>query len=461
MNAARRALSRRSLPIALALALATAASAEAGGSLGIPTTIDGYPANVGLLILGHSTSQTGDYPGKLARALNDPGNSADGRHYFVISAAHGGDGGFLWSRVSFAPTDIQYDRVRASRGASGDQVNQWCEDDAGTRWSCRRAKVDSILTGSTIVPTTGTCAARQASTSCAQPLVTCTWYDRGRPLSQNPVTQGMSANECWLKMDTHLVLIQDTTNRSWEVDDFTGDGSVNASDFWPSSRIPAEAWPCRGTSGVVNGSIDWNCDGALTGADAALTNYSSWLLKLSRELLDPTRYGTAAAEHVFLTQKPLEMTKGVDCTLFPTSEQTACRGAHSVRTASQISATPGRPFDHYYLPTVYWEYRAIDQIFNNPTLDSRIRRATPAARDMWNRSVKGYDIGLDSADWTIPSTVSGRPTTVAADDTEMDAGQTPNAATVGTLLGDHVHHTEAGGWMMADVWYAGLRPYLQ
>ena len=53
-----------SLTIA-ALALG-ARTADAGGSLGIPTHIDGYPTNVGLLILGHSTSATGDYPASLA-----------------------------------------------------------------------------------------------------------------------------------------------------------------------------------------------------------------------------------------------------------------------------------------------------------------------------------------------------------------------------------------------------------
>ena len=83
----------------LVLALACAPSAFAGGSLGIPTTIDGYPTNVGLLVLGHSTSAQGDYPAKLAAALNDPGNAADGRNYVVLRAVTGGDGGFLWSRL--------------------------------------------------------------------------------------------------------------------------------------------------------------------------------------------------------------------------------------------------------------------------------------------------------------------------------------------------------------------------
>jgi hypothetical protein len=36
-----------------------------------------------------------------------------------------------------------------------------------------------------------------------------------------------------------------------------------------------------------------------------------------------------------------------------------------------------------------------------------------------------------------------------------------NSGTEGRLLGDHVHHTDSGGWLMADVWYGGRRPYLQ
>jgi hypothetical protein len=87
----------------LLLALACAPSASAGGSLGIPTTIDGYPTNVGLLVLGHSTSAQGDYPAKLAAALNDPGNVGDGRSYMVLRAITGGDGGFLWSRLEVPP----------------------------------------------------------------------------------------------------------------------------------------------------------------------------------------------------------------------------------------------------------------------------------------------------------------------------------------------------------------------
>jgi hypothetical protein len=286
----------------------------------------------------------------------------------------------------------------------------------------------------------------------------CTYWDRNRPLSQNPVTEQLSHNACWLKMDFHVALIQDTTNRSWPLDDYTNDGAVTNADVWPSSKINAEALPCGARTGAVNGSVDWNCDGAITGADAAASVYAGWMQGFMRNLLDSTRYGAAAVDHVFITQKPLEL-GAATCSMFPASELNACRTNHAVRTQAQILATPNRPYDHYYLPTVFWEAAAIDRIFAVNT-DVRIHRATATSRVMYDRSVKGYDIGLVSSDWTIPATVPGRPTTVAADDTEID-GTGGNAETVGTLKNDHVHHTEAGGWMMADVWFAGLKPYLQ
>ena len=80
---------------------------------------------------------------------------------------------------------------------------------------------------------------------------------------------------------------------------------------------------------------------------------------------------------------------------------------------------------------------------------------------MWARSARCYASGLGRSDWTIPAGVPGRPTVVAAEDSETDGGAAPNAATVGCMVADHVHHNDTGGWMMADVWYAGLLPYLQ
>jgi hypothetical protein len=443
----------------LVLVLACAPSVFAGGSLGIPTTIDGYPTNVGLLVLGHSTSAQGDYPAKLAAALDDPGNVGDGRNYVVVRAITGGDGGFLWSRLEVAPTDVQYDRVQASQGP-GAMGPQWCTDASGTRWSCRRAKVETILTGLPVLPTTGTCGDAALQNGCAPPaLVACTFYDRTLPLPQNPVTLMLSSHDCWMRMDYHLALVQDTSNRSFPVDDYTGDGLANDADTWPSSRIPAAARPCGGTSGVVDGRLDWDCNGVLTRADSAPRAYKGWLATLARELLDEARYGAAAAEHVFVMQKPLEMGQ---CNLYPAAEQAACNAnRHAIRTPAQIAATPGRPFDHYYVPTVYWEYRTVESLFYDGGPDPRVHPATADPRAMWSRSARCYASGLGRSDWTIPAGVPGRPTVVAAEDSETDGGAAPNAATVGCMIADHVHHNDAGGWMMADVWYAGLLPYLQ
>jgi hypothetical protein len=438
-----------------------AVQAVAGGSLAIPQTINGYPTNVGLLIIGHSTSQTGDYPSKLISALKHSSNAADGRHYLKFDGTHGSDGGFLWSRVSIGPNDLQYNRVKASHGPTASGL-QWCEDENAVRWSCRRAKVEKILTGTNPLPTTGSCAGipqdKCSPEGSSTKLMTCTYYDRNRPLSQNPVTEQLSHNACWAKMDFHVALIQDTSNRSWPLDDYTNDGAVTAADFWPSSKIKAEALPCGSRTGVVNGSVDWNCDGAITGADAAVNVYAGWMQSFMRNLIDTARHGAAAVDHVFITQKPLELGPGT-CTLFPASELAACRTNHAVRTPAQILATPNRPYDRHYLPTVFWEFAAIDRIFAG-IVDARIHRATPTSRQMYDRSAKGYDIGLVSSDWTIPAAVPGRPTTVAADDTEIDTDPV-SANTVGTLNQDHIHHTEAGGWMMADVWFAGLKPFLQ
>jgi hypothetical protein len=452
--------------VTLVAMLVAARQAGAGGSLGIPTQIDGYPTNVGLLVMGHSTSAQGDYPAKLAAALNDPGNVADGRNYVAVRAITGGDGGFLWSRLSVPPTDVQYDRVQASAGPAA-MGAQWCADAAGVRWSCRRAKVEAILTGANALPATGSCGQPALQNACApgnspQATMTCTWYDRTLPPGQNPVTQQLSFHDCWMRMDYHLALVQDTTNRSWPVDDFDGSGRIDDADRWPSSRIPPAAWPCGGTSGVVAGTIDWNCDGAVTQADAAQRNAIDWLRRLSLDLLDTPHYGAAAAEHVFVMPKPLEMGQ---CNLYPPSEQTACTtNRHAIRTPAQIAATPGRPLDHYYVPTVFWEHRLIEDflIFTDRSgTDARIHAAAPGARAMWDRSARCYAQGLGEEDWTVPASVPGRPTLVAADDSEQDGGASPNSSAIGCMVSDHVHHNEAGGWMMADVWYRGLLPYLQ
>jgi hypothetical protein len=436
------------------VALGRDAQAQTVGSLGLPDTISGYPANVGFLILGHSTSAQGQYPQKLVAALNHASHTEDARHYVVFPAITGGDGGLLWSVVSTTASDSRHARVTASQGVGESAGPQWCEAGDGSRWSCRRGKVEHLLLGASPFPITGTCGDTSFLNNCRQPAtMSCTWYDRSLPLASNPVTQALSPRECWLKMDIRIALIQDTSNRSWPIDDYTANGAVDDNDRWLSTRIAARAQPCPATSGVVAGQIDWNCDGAIDAADAAHRVYASWIADTATQLLDDARYGAATLDHVFVSIKPTEMGQ---CSLWPSTEIATCQAApHAIRTPAQIAATPGRPHDHYFVPSVYWEYRAIEQLFATPSLDTRIHALTPGdARALWTRSAQCYTQGLADGDWHIPAAVPGRPVSVAADDSESDPSG--NAATVGCMIADHIHHNDAGGWMMADQWFQGL-----
>jgi hypothetical protein len=435
----------------------TVSPASAGGSLGIPDTINGYPTNVGLLILGHSTSAQGAYPAKLVATLNDPSHVADARHYLQFNAITGGDGGLLWSLVSVPPTDTRYHRATASQGVTESPQPQWCEDADTLRWSCRRAKVEHLLTGTFPIPGTGSCADVSVANGCRQPAtLACTWYDRTLPLAQNPVTQQLAPHECWQRMDYRIALVQDTSNRSWPIDDYDVSGALDAGDLWLASRIlRSRALPCPASSGVIAGSVDWDCDLALDADDGELVVYAGWLRALASDLLDAARYGDAALDAVVISQKPTEMGQ---CQLWPAAERNACMtNPHALRTAQQIASTPDRPLDHYYVPTVYWEHRVIETLFATPGLDPRILATTPAdARAMWDRSAQCYAAGLGAADWRIPAAVPGRPTTIAGDDSEIDTGGGANANAVGCMVMDHIHHNDNGGWAMADVWYAGL-----
>ena len=448
----------RSCALALALGLATPAAAPGAGWLEIPIEIDGYPANVGLLVLGHSTSAQGGYPAKLATALNQDALGLDGRHYVVVQAVTGGDGGLLWSLVSVAPGDAPYERVRASNGVGATPVPQWCEDAGGTRWSCRRAKLEEVVSGLFPIPATGGCADPTVASGCRAPAsILCTWYDRGRPLDQNPVTESLAPHDCWLRMDFRLALVQDTTNRSWPIDDFDADGDLDGNERWPATRVRPEALPCGGGGGTVGGFVDWDCDGALDAADSARDVYAGWLAELGASLVEAS--GGGAVDHVFVGHKPIEMGQ---CNLYPEAERATCLAdRHAVRTPEQMASTPDRPFDHYFVPTVFWEEASLEALFASPALDARFHRAT---RDdglaMWRRSEACYADGLAADSWTVADSVPGRPDAVAADDSEIDAPPTPDADAVGCMTADHVHHNEAGGWMMADVWYSGLAPWL-
>jgi hypothetical protein len=406
----------------------TSQAAPARASLNIPRQVNGHRTNVGLLILGHSTSDQGDYPQKLAQALNaDP---TDGRHYQVFELITGGDGGFLWSQAKFPPTDLQFARVAASNSL------QWCPDASGNRWSARRVRVDRALSGSAD-PTGGACP------NTAPANIPCTYYDS----TGAHTTSGFRT--CWQRMDVTLALIQDTTNRSWPIDDWSGDGLVTNVDSWPASRIPDAAEPCgNGRTGVVNGNIDWTCDGVLNGADAAHVVYAGWLERFALALLN--NYGSDSVDHVFVTQKPLEF--GATCPNYPVSEQANCR-MHNTRTP-----TNARPFDHFYNPLVYWEWRSVQQLVTRTGLDSRIHLGEIELRRMHLRSDDCYDVGITT--WTIPASVPGRPASIGADDDEWVNGQEIDAENTGCYRADHIHHNNAGGWLMADVWYEGLTPYL-
>jgi hypothetical protein len=412
--------------IGLSVAMPQAAQAQRA-SLGIPKTVDGHRTNVGLLILGHSTSEVGDYPTKLAQALGARPAAVDGRNYVVFRVIQGGDGGFLWNKAMYAPTDPLYNRILASNPL------QYCTDGAGNRWSVRRVKLARSLTGTD--PSAGACP-----NSSAPVGLTCTWYDGAGAHTSSGFTT------CWQKMDVKLALIQDTTNRSWPVDDWTGDGTMSVGDYFPTNRVPnSAAWPCPGgASGVVGTQIDWNCDGSLTVADQSHRVYAGWLQSLGNALLND--FGAASVQHVFVTPKPLEF--GAACTTYT---QPGC-GLHATRTP-----TPSRPFDHFYHPWVYWEHRAVDALLATPGLDPDIHLGPTGSRRMWLRSDDCYDIGVTT--WTIPLSV-GRPATISADDNEFVGGAESNPDGFGCLNSDHIHHNTAGGWLMADVWYEGLVPYL-
>ncbi len=414
---------------AAALTTISGLAAFAGGSLGLPVTDAwGDPIDVGLLVLGHSTSVRGDWPDKFARTLNqDP---LDGRNYVVLRATTGGDGGFLWSQLQFKASDPQYARVK------GSEIGQSCQDNSGTRWSCRRLRLQRALTGREPAPPE---CAPPANGCVPTTIGLCVWHDKGQRFEE----PNASFKSCWDRMDVRLALIQDTTNRSWPVDDNTRDGFIGTTDYFLASDINAMGRPCPVGSGTIGLWIDWDCDGALGAADASAGRYADWLQRLTGDLLDG--FGPDGVDHVFLTHKPIEME---GCQYYPGEP---C-SRHGLRTP-----TPARPFDHYYLPPVYWELRSFEDLFSRPNLDPRVHWATPLDHGlMWDRSARCYEDGIGASDWTIPLS-AGRPSTIAADDTENDG---LNAETVGCLSADHIHHNENGGWMMADAWYEGMRPYL-
>jgi hypothetical protein len=415
-------------PMDTAMAPIDAPMDTAMAPIEIPTVdAGGRPIDVGLIILGHSTSAQGDWPSKLARALSAGG---DPRNYVVFRAITNGDGGFLWAVESASPGEIPYARFTASAAM------QYCEDDRGTRWSCRRTRLTRGLTGREPAPTE--CSAER--TGCTPPrIATCVWHDE----SGMHTEPSMDFTECWRHMDVRIALVQDTTNRSWPIEDYDGDGDADDSDFWPAARIQAGASACPSSSGIVAGEVDFTCDGTIDAGDAPVRLYADWLRELGAALLDG--YGDDGVDYVFFSHKPVELQGGA-CSSFP-GERCA---PHATR-----APTPAAPFDHFYLPSVYWEHRSLD-LLTSSAHDSRMLTVSADVLEMWNASARCYAEG--TSDLTIAAS-AGRPATIAADDDEDDA--MPMSATrVGCMVSDHVHHNDAGGWLMADVWYRGLLPYL-
>ncbi len=225
------------------VALCTVADIAQADTLGIPHRDNfGQPMDVGLLVLGHSTSTGGDWPSKLAQSLNQA--QTDGRNYVVFRAITHGDGGFLWSRLSVSPGDPQYDRVKTSS-----QGTQWCEDSNGVRYSARRAKLEWTLRGTNPAPCTITWDPPLSNDTLD--VVSCVWHENGQERKQN-----LAPTDCWQKMDVKIALIQDTSNRSWPVDDYTQDGMVDASDYFNANAIRSTAaWTCPSNSANPPGTV--------------------------------------------------------------------------------------------------------------------------------------------------------------------------------------------------------------
>lgn len=405
---------------------------------------NGDPLDVGLLILGHSTSVIGDYPAKLAAALN-ANTVGDGRNYIVFDGVVPGDGGFLWDFLKLAPDDAQYARV-----ANAAVNEQWYADSANNRWSCRRLKLERSISG--IDPVDASICPDAFPVSG----MSCKYTEAGQTK-----TEQLSFTDCWNKMDLRLALVQDTSNRSYPVDDYDTSGALDAGDYMPVDigEVDSAATPCgpntANPSGIVSldntDYIDFNCDGALDESDLPHKAYALWLHDLSMVLL-----GQYSVDHVFISHKPIEL--GLSCFKpywFP-GEQATC-APHTMR-----SPTTSRPFDYYVLPSVYWEHAALLELFAAET-DNRVHQATyGAVLAMTEKSIKCYSDGLAGTDFSIPES-AGRPTSVLPDIVEDDAAPPTSPASAGMtgcMAPDHTHHSEAGGWMMAEVWYSGLVDYL-
>jgi hypothetical protein len=370
-------------------------------SIVVPKTVDGRPARIGILVLGHSTSSpaNGDYAGKVAKALEI--EAGDGRTFKVWRTTVCCGGGITWSKPFFTKNEPEF-HLTGDKGGGNT-----CES-GGVKWNCRRAALDTFLGG--------------------KPYPSCCDASNVPPRRDE-----------WLATDFRIALIQDTAQRRWQVFDHTGDGKVDESDYFKprgDETLPAF---CGGKTGLVNGHVDFDCDGKLTPADSGVSLYAGWMKNVAHAMLRD--FGPAGVHHVFVSPKPMETSgRGVDESVV-------------------VTPTPSKPFNHPYLPYTFWEYRAVEHLLALPDVDPRVHMVFPGrARAMHDFSVKCFETGLKTADFAMPAALAiGRPASIEPDIME---GKTATEA-AGCYKPDEVHHNDNGGWMMADIWWSGIRYYLR
>lgn len=424
------------------------------GSFQIPVTT-GSPAhttNVGLVIFGHSTSDQGNFPDKLAAALN--ANTADNRHYVVLRAFFPGDGGLFWTKLKFGQSDVNYQRVLA-----GAENKQWCTPaDSTDRWSCRRLNFEKAFNNGSTPAGANECATDNASGPECSTLDTaltnvsdCSYYSGSAIKGVGAKTSLLNASfrNCLDKMDVKIALFMDTTSPSWVVDDYNLDGDITDADVFDKDNLTNASlspWKCPSSSGLVDtDKVDWDCDGSSTNdpGDNPAKVYAGWLKSFATELISPT-YNF---NFVVFSQKPVER--------FKKSSQFPNEVPHP---HNQRTPTPSRPFVQFYSPGVYWEHKGLLELSADPALDPKIKVLPPLdPKSMWNKSATCYESGLTRSSWSIPlSIIDDKYENLTADRNETDAA--PETGCFKYI--DHTHAYDAGAWMIADVWYNGLHLYL-
>jgi hypothetical protein len=250
-------------------------------------------------------------------------------------------------------------------------------------------------------------------------------------------------------MDVKIALFMDTTSPSWVVDDYNLDGDITDADVFDKDNLTNASlspWQCPSSSGLVGtDKVDWDCDGGSANdpGDNPAKAYAGWLKSFATELIS----SAYDFDFVVFSQKPVER--------FKKSSQFPNEVPHP---HNQRTPTPSRPFVQFYSPGVYWEHKGLLELSADPALDPRIRVLSPVdPQSMWNKSATCYESGLTSTSWSIPlSVIDDKYEVLTADRNETDAA--PETGCFKYI--DHTHAYDAGAWMIADVWYNGLHPYL-